>query len=60
MQQCIDMNMERVEYPQEVEEEKGASTEEEEKEKTGKIQIGIDSEKPTRKANIEYLTFCFE
>jgi len=52
--------LERVEYPQEVEEEKGASTEEEEKEKTGKIQIGIDSEKPTRKANIEYLTFCFE
>lgn len=42
MQQCIDMNMERVEYPQEVEEEEGASTEEEEKEKTGKIQIGIE------------------
>jgi len=31
-----------VEYPQEVEEEEGASTEEEEKEKTGKIQIGIE------------------
>ena len=49
--------MERAEYPQKVEKEEGASTEEEEKKKTGKIQISMKFQISTRKANIEWLTF---